>query len=84
MLDHENMEFTTLLQMKGGPPEIDLHERVHVNLVTIGYTAQRGSFIEGAHSTDDILRKMGLTEEDLAIIREVSQEWGEDEERRLG
>ena len=84
LLDHENMEFTTLLQIKGGSPEIDLFERVHVNLVTIGYTAKRGSFIEGAHATDDILRKMGLTEEDLAIIREVSQEWGEDEERRLG
>ena len=78
------MEFTTWVQMNPGLPEIDLHERVHVNLVTIGYTVKGGSFIEGTHSTDDILRKMGVTEEDLAIIEEVSHEWGEDEERRLG
>lgn len=69
ILNHEEMHFTTMMKMSPSPQEIELFGKVCTNLITIGYSQEKSSFIEGADSIEDILSGMGLTDEEMAHIR---------------
>jgi len=65
-LDHATMVFTTFMKMNPNPPEIDLFERVFVNMVVLGYREEKRIVCEGADSVDDIVTNLfGWTEDEI-------------------
>ena len=64
--DHSTMVFTTFMKMDPNPPEIDLFERVCLNLAALGFREEKRIMCEGADTVDDILVNVfGLTEDDI-------------------
>ena len=55
-LDHGEMVFSTFMKMNPNPQEIDLFNRVFLNMVTLGYQSVNRVFCEGANSVDDIVK----------------------------
>jgi hypothetical protein len=54
------------MKMNPNPPEIDLFERVFLNLVALGFREGKRIMCEGADSVDDILMNVfELTEDDI-------------------
>ena len=71
--EHNRMSFSRYVKMNPNPKEIDLINRILLNLALLGYNEERQIICEGANSTDEILMKiMRLRESDIASIKNKS------------
>jgi len=53
-LNHDQMVFATFMKMNPNPQEVDLFDRIFLNMITLGYQEEKRIICEGANSTDDI------------------------------
>ena len=55
-MDHDKMVFNTYMKMNPNIQELDLFNRVRLNMVTLGYQEESRVMCEGANSVDDIVK----------------------------
>jgi hypothetical protein len=57
-LNHDQMKFATFIKTNPNPQEIDLFDRIFLNMIALGYQEEKRIICEGANSTDDIARNV--------------------------
>jgi|TARA_B110000211_G_C13847802_1_gene450829 hypothetical protein len=72
-LEHNRMYFSTYVKMNPNHKEIDLIDRVLLNLAVLGYKEEKRIICEGANSVDDIVMNiMRWSEDDVESVKENS------------